>query len=223
MFDIKQLEVEIATLKDYKTIAQEMNVSKTFLHKLFQEYDIAITYAKHQLRRELVEYLQRNTFEKMAKDIPLDPKIIMNMKKGIEITYRALIKMLEFYDVPYSLKLVQRENLGTTEFRRFLIDFPRKHEYDLPSVEEVKFKDRRSEKLYAHLVSSHFAKLEKIMKEQHIGTITQNRIKEIFNDTIRESINLGTVVERNKDKGIVDKLSAAIKNGKVLQVNEDVL
>jgi len=221
--NIEKIELELATLKDMKEIAEVLGVSKTRLYKFLKEYDISITYAKHQLRREMVEYLVRNSLEKMSKDVPLDPKIIRAMQKGEDVTYKALIKMLEFFDVGYVLKLVPRENKMLSDFKRFTVEFPRKHEYDLPSYEEVRFKDRRSEKLYAHLVSSHNAKLNKIMKEQNIGNITQSRINEVIQDIIKESINLGTIVERNKDKTIVNKLDSAIKLGKIIQVNEDVL
>lgn len=62
-----------------------------------------------------------------------------------------------------------------------------------------------------------------ILSNKNIGSMTEGRIIETVTDIIRESINLGKIIERNQDDGVIAKTFKAINERKVIDVDKDVL
>ena len=224
MFDLLLIEKRLKEEMLFKDIANECEVSVGHFNKLLKHYELEINFRPHLLRQELIEYLSRNTMQKLISESKIHGRIFEDMAKREEMTFRTMVRVLNFFDVPYTLKLRKREECDIgKDWKRFVVDYPKKSEYMILSKEVIEGKDKHGEELYSHLITSHMNKLNIVMRNQQIGSITQDRIIQAIIDIIKESVNLGTIVERNKDRLIVDVVVQAIKQGKVLDIDKDVL
>ena len=224
MLDTLYIENRLKEEIEIKQIALELNINHETFYRMLMNYDIEITYQKYVLRNELSEFLRRNNLQKLSQASGMNEKTINKMMKREEITFKALVRILNFFSIPYNLKLVKFEPSEKNKTRRgYVVDFPNRAEWERRGKEVTELKDKRGEELYSHLITSHAKKLRMILSNKNIGSMTEGRIIETVTDIIRESINLGKIIERNQDDGVIAKTFKAINERKVIDVDKDVL
>ena len=103
LFIEKRLEEEV----EIKQIALELKVNYEVLYKALRTYDVKINYKKYVLRDELCEFLKRNNLQKLIQTSGIDQKIYNKMMKKEGITLRALVRVLNFFNIPFKLKLIK--------------------------------------------------------------------------------------------------------------------
>ena len=61
------------------------------------------------------------------------------------------------------------------------------------------------------------------MANKNIGSMTESRIMATVIDILKESANLGMIIERNQDDQVLNLTIKAIEQGKVIDIDKDVL
>lgn len=224
MLDTLYIEKRLEEEVEIKQIALELKMNYEILYKVLRTYDVEINYQKYVLRNELCEFLKRNNLQKLIQTSGIDQKIYNKMMKKEEITFRALVRVLNFFNIPFKLKLRKREEVDYGKaWSRFIVDFPNRIEWERKGKEVNELKDKRGEQLYSHLITSHTNKLRDIMANKNIGSMTESRIMATVIDILKESANLGMIIERNQDDQILNLTIKAIEQGKVIDIDKDVL
>ena len=224
MLDTLYIEKRLEEEAEIKQIALELKMNYEVLYKALRTYDVKINYKKYVLRDELCEFLKRNNLQKLIQTSGIDQKIYNKMMKKEGITLRALVRVLNFFNIPFKLKLIKREEVDYGKaWCRFIVDFPKKNEWERRGKEVSELKDKRGEQLYSHLITSHTNKLRDIMTNKNIGSMTESRIMDTVIDILKESANLGMIIERNQDDQILNLTIKAIEQGKVIDIDKDVL
>ena len=211
--NLKIIKKMIKEERPYTWGAEQHNLLPQTFNAYMIEYYIKIKYSSLDLDREMNEYLKRNSMSQFARAIGMTPDSLHKAKKDGTVSWSMLIKMLNFFDLGYTIFIKEEKK----PWDRYPVIIPYKENTERV---EAHYKDK-SYKLYEHLITSHMAKLQGLMNDKEMSIILQSRFKEIFQDLVRESINYGMVIERNKEHEVVDRLHNAIRNGEMLQARKE--
>ena len=131
MLDTLYIEKRLEEEAEIKQIALELKMNYEVFYKALRTYDVKINYKKYVLRDELCEFLKRNNLQKLIQTSGIDQKIYNKMMKKEGITLRALVRVLNFFNIPFKLKLIKREEVDYGKvWCRFIVDFPKKNEWE---------------------------------------------------------------------------------------------
>jgi hypothetical protein len=213
----EQLIKGIREEKDLIQIAQENGHNYSSFANSCRRVQMEIRYRHTELQKEVNQYLKRNSLHHLASELGMTHTNMYLINRTGKASYRTIIKLLNYFAVNYEIELIDKD---VKKWREYPIKFPTNVNY----VKKEEPKDEVSVKLYSHLLTQFNRKLQMLMNEKGIGTVTQSRINSIMTDMVKEAIQIGIHAERNKtEQDILDEIFKSIREDKIIEYRRESL
>lgn len=213
----EQLIQGIREEKDIRQIASEKGYGYSTLYQFTRKLDLNIRYRHTELQKEVNQYLKRKSLHFLASELGMTHTNMYLINRTGKASYRTIIKLLNYFVVNYDIEISDKE---VKKWREYPLRFPTNANY----VKKEEPKDEVSVKLYSHLLTQFNRKLQMLMNEKGIGTVTQSRINSIMSDMVKEAIQIGIHAERNNtEQDILDDIFKSIREDKIIEYRRESL
>ena len=183
-------------------MAIKYNLSLNQLRSQLARFKPTIIYDENELYREFEEYIKRNYYMDLFRDLEIAESVRLKLIRGQPVFANNLIKLLKFFDVSYEIKVeVLEENNHSPNYPRYIIKLPK---FSKRSTEPRKIRPAGTKTVSEDADALQKARKREITELHSLIGLRRNTLVEALK---RKGMGIATI---NEIVGIVDELCVEV-------------
>ncbi len=195
----KQLKDIIRRELTIEQIKEEFEMESATFYKILKKYDMFINFEKEALVKEIKEHYSRVSKNQFIRDTGLDGARINAFPHGLQLRYKPLVRLLNFYEVKYAVDFLPVKDRNgvfftteiTVDINPFEASEAKRKLTKKRTVESTTNYDILYLKENLKIIESHRSSLEEMLNSKRIGAEVISQVLSKFDMAVREATLFG--------------------------------